>query len=377
MTEKIVALDIGSSSLRAIEATVKNGLPQILRIAELPLDSHIVENGVVVSPESLSLAIGKLWKTGKFESKKVVALASGSTLINRVLDNLPYAKDEDFKKLLPFTVTDRIPYELDEFYLDSHTLDEYRDENTLEIKKIALVTGVSKAYVDTVVGALERNGLKPQGIDALPLALIRSQSVSPTFDPRNVVASIELGSDVTTIVIHQNHQPIYLHTAPGLGGQHITERLAFELRLTFPKAEFLKIGLGANPEERNSMVQTVPKEGGQFEKISFNDFTTEQINEGKKIIAQEVSNLISHVNDIIDDSAASAEYYVSEISLNGGGAVLSTLHQRLESELNIKTTISQPFGEERSKKIDPNIFASQHRYSAVFGLLLGQDVKVK
>lgn len=380
MTDKIVALDVGSSNLRAIEAQIKNGVPQILRIAEAPLDSHIVENGVIVSLESLTIAIGRLWKQGRFESKKVFVLASGSSLFNRVLDKLPSAPDADFKKLLPFTVKDRLHFEIEDFYLDSHTLTEYRDPNdpsNPEVFKIALITGVSKEYVDGIIAALQKNNLKPQGVDALPLSLIRAHQITDKVTAKDVVASIELGADVTTIVIHQNHQPIYLHTAPGLGGKFVTERLAIELQMSFPKAEMLKIALSLPEAERENFVRTVPGANKQFETISFKDFSAQEVATAKALIAQEVSNLITHINDIIEDSAGSSDFYVSQISLNGGGAKLSTLAPRLSSELNITTEIAQPFGNERSKKVDDSVFAEQHRFSAVFGLLLGHDDKAK
>jgi type IV pilus assembly protein PilM len=374
MVEKIVALDIGSSHLRAIEAVMKNGVPQITRIMEVPLESHIVQNGVILSSESLGIALGKLWRDGKFESKDVLTFASGSSIVNRVVDDLAWAAPEDFKKMLPYSLRDRLPFDTDDYYLDEHTLTEYRKANSPELYKAVLVTGVEKTYVDSMIAALEGNGLKPRGIDALPLTLIRSHDFSEPYEAEEIVASIELGANVTTIVLHQDHQPVYLHTAPGIGGQKITERLAQELGITFPEAEFLKISLTMTPEQREKAVVTIVKDGGAAAKVNFASFSQEQVNEALSIISQEVSNLISHINDIFEDSSEDPDAKISTISLSGGGAMLYTLAQRLSSELAIPVKLSAPFGEERSRKIAKRVFDNQQRFSAVFGLLLGQHV---
>jgi len=374
MTEKIVALDIGSSHLRGIEATIANGIPRILKIAEIPIDSHIVQNGEILAPEALVVALGRLWKEGKFENKNVLTLASGSTIINRVVDALPWSKPEDFKKLLPYLVRDHVPFEIDEYYLDSHTLAEYKQPgDDVNVYKAVLLTGVNKDYVDSLVRILEANRFIPRGIDSLPLSLIRAHNFSEEYTPGQIVASIELGADTTTIVMHQDHQPIYLHSAPGLGADRITDRLALELQLERPKAEFLKIALSLNEEERETYTKTFLKEKGQVQSVQFSDFSEQDIQNANYIISQEVSNLIAHINDILEDSYTEPDSKVNVISLTGGGAKLNTLRQRLSNELSIDVKLATPFGEERSKKIADYVFDNQHAFSAVFGLLLGHN----
>lgn len=374
MTEKIVALDVGSTCLRGIEATIKRGIPQITHISEVPLDYRIVQAGEIVAPDSLPIAISRLWKEGKFDVKNVLSLAYGNSIINRVVDNLPWAQKEDFKKMLPYVLRDRLPFEIEDYYLDEHTLQEYYKSNNPDRFKTVLVTVVNKQYVDLLIGALEANNLHPKGIDALPLSLIRAHAASEPYDEDSVVASIELGATVTTIVLHQNHQPIYLHTAPGVGGARITERLARDLKITTPEAEFLKISLSKAEEDREEKSTLVSKPGGTIDKITFKSFSEDQVNQALSIVSQEVSNLIGHINDILEDYYTDPDLRVAEIILSGGGAKLETFASRLSSETSISVRLAAPFGQTKPKKMAKEVFDNQHKFAAAFGLLLGDNV---
>lgn len=369
MVEKIVALDVGSSSLKAIEATVKNGAPVISRVASIPLDTHIVESGSIVSPDSFGRAVAKLWRDGKFTAKDVTTFVAGSPVVHRLVPDVPWARPEDFKKLLPHILGQKVPFEIDDYYLDAHTLDEYRKPGEPTPLKNIAVTGVEKKNTDTLVNALSSHRLMLRKIDTLPFSLIRAYAFTEPDQKGISIASVELGSDTTTIVIHKDYQPVYIHSAPHLGARNITDRLTSELSLSFAEAEFLKVALGL-PSDIRSKVRTTVVLGSTPKQVTFESFGEEKIAAAQHIISQEVSNLIGHVNDIVDDSLGVTDNTPSKIILSGGGAGLATLRQRLGSEVAIKTELIRPFGDAQSKIVPDAVFAEQHRYAAVFGLLV-------
>lgn len=376
MVNTIVALDLGTTHIRGIEAQIKNGsLPKILRIHSMPLEAQIVESGLIENPEALTAAVKKFWAEAKFSSKNVVAMATGNAYDNRVVPDIPWSPPEDFKKLLPHYLKERLPFDVEDYYFDAHTLNEYykNDPNDNQLYKLILVAGVHRKFTDLLISVLEGAGLRPAGIDIMPLSLIRSYSLLSEAPVNSTIVSVELGGDITTIVMHKNNQPVYINTASPLGGGRITAELAQELRLTMAEADILKVGLSLPAEQQAELVATNFYEDGTTKQTAFTSFTEDQKNQALGIISREVSHIIAHIGDILEDAFASRVETPFEIVLSGGGAGLYSLLPRVQSELGIPVRVAQPFGDEASNKIDPQVFINQHTYASVFGLLVGQN----
>lgn len=373
MAEKIVSLDIGSSNLRAIEAEVKNNEPKIVKIFSTPLPPQIVEGGVILDEKGLTEEIGKLWKAAKFKARKVIVSVGGASLQMRIVPNMPWSPEKDFKTMLPFTLRDRIPLEVDEYYFDSHTLSEQRNPEDLLIYKKILVTASDKNFVDTLARVLEANKLKMLALDALPLTLIRAHHLAYDYKPNTVIASMDIGAEDFTIILHKNHQPIHQHIATGLGSSRATERIAKELKITTPEAELLKTTSGYPLNEVEDLTAIVPMPNGMVKTVKVKDFTKEQQDIVKRIIAEEVSIFISHINEILDDFFAnSQETTLHEIVLSGGGIMLNGFAPRLAAEF-MPPKIAKPFGDEASRKVAPEIFDNQHQFMVVLGTLVSRN----
>jgi type IV pilus assembly protein PilM len=376
MVNTVVALDIGTTHIRGVEAQIKNGsLPKIVKTHSVPLESDIIVSGLIVSEEGLQAALKRLWSEAKFSSKNVISMATGDSYDNRVVADIPWSPPEDFKRLLPHYLRERLPYEIEDYYFDAHTLNEYRKdaESDSQLYKLILVAGVNRVFADTLIKCIETTGMRPVGIDILPLALIRAYSTTSEAPADSTIVSVELGGDITTIVMHKNGQPIYINTATPLGGARITTAIAKELQITMPEAEMVKLGLSVTPEEQKDLIVTNFFQDGSTTQTRYVDFNNEKLDNAREIISREVSNIVTHIGDILEDAFNSRVDTPYEIVVSGGGAALVTLIPRLQTELAIATRLSQPFGEETDSKLSPTDLAKQHEYTAIFGLLVGQD----
>ena len=86
MTARIVGLDIGSASVRAVE--VKNPdkpSRMILKTQELPLPEGSVSRGEVIDVSTVSMTIRRLWAMGGFGSRDVVLGMGGPRVLSREL----------------------------------------------------------------------------------------------------------------------------------------------------------------------------------------------------------------------------------------------------------------------------------------------------
>jgi type IV pilus assembly protein PilM len=373
MAEKIVSLDVGSSSLRAIEAEVRNNEPKITKIFSMPIPGQIVESGRVLDEKSLVEEIGRLWKTAKLTAKKVIVTVGGQALQMRVVNNMPWSPDKDFKNMLPYTLRDKIPLEIEDYYFDSHTLSESRNPDDLLIYKRILLTAANKTYVDAIVAALEANKLRVLAVDAIPTALIRAHHIAYDYKPNTVVASMDIGAETFTIQIHKNHQPIHQHIASNLGGNRITERIAKELKVTNPEAELLKVTSGYPIEKVEGLTTVVPMPNGLVRTAKVKDFTDFQKQAVQQIIAEEVSLLIAHINEILDDFfATSVETTLHEVVLSGGGIMINGFVPRIAAEF-MTPKVAKPFGAEASKKVGAEIIENQHQFMVALGALISRN----
>lgn len=376
MSDTIVALDLGTTHLRGVEAQIKKGnLPKVIKIHSIPLEMGIVSSGMITDKDSLTSALKKLWTEAKFSSKKVIGMATGVSYDNRVLADIPWAPPEDFKKMLPYILKDRLPYDINDYYFDSHTLDEYYkpENNDSQLYKRVLVAGVDRKFTDAFIGAVEGAGLIPIGLDFMPLALIRVNSVNTEAPTGAVIVSIDLGGDITTIVVHQDNQPQYINTAAPLGGVRITEEISKELHITVPEAEMIKISFSVPPEERANLSATTYYEDGSTKQTSINEIPEHIINEAEKIISREAGYLIGHMSDILDDAFTSRSENPFEIVLTGRGSALHSLTERIQTEIGVPVRILKPLQHINTKKIPERILEQQEGYSAIYGLLVGQN----
>lgn len=382
MTSLIVALDLGATHIRAAEAEIKNGQPpKIKKFHSIPLEADIISAGEIVNEEALGKILKKLWAEAKFKSKFVVAMAGGESVDTRIQTDIPWSPPEDFKRLLPHYVKDTILLDdEEEYYFDAHTLYEYfkvpanTPEGTAPQRfKTIMVAAVKKRFTDSLTRAIESAGLRPYVIDILSLALIRATTDSQDIPENASVVSIEIGGDVVTIVIHRNLQPLYLNTAPNLGGIRVTQEIAKSLGISSAAAELLKTSFSVPAEHRGQLKTVFVSNDGVAKDITYSDFGTSQKETAATIIAREVTNLIIHIGDIIEDAFSTSNDAPFRIVLSGGGAGLHTLLGRLQAELGVPTVVIQPFENYKGPRIPDDVLMNQHIYAALFGLLVGQD----
>jgi type IV pilus assembly protein PilM len=368
----VVSLDIGSTAIRGIEAEIRNGEPKITNIYSIPIQSQIVDAGRIVDEEGLKKGIERLWKNAKFKSRDVILAIGGFNLQMRIVDKMPWSPEEEFKVMLQYNLRDKVPLDVDDYYFDSHTLREYRSPEDLMVYKKILVSAAEREYVNKIVEIMDSLKLRIIAIDSTPLSLIRAHHLTYDYSPNTVIGLFDIGAEIFTIEIHKNHQPLYQHIGVGLGGNRTTEKIAKELKITTPEAELLKITNGLSEEEISELSIAVPLPNGMVRTVKVSDFNPYQIQLVNQIIAEEVSVIIAHINEILDDFfATSTETMLNGIIMSGGGIMLNGLLPRLASEI-IKPTVAKPFGDNAAKKGNSEIMDNQHQFMIPLGALVSR-----
>src|SRR3954451_16339654 len=229
-----IGLDIGSSAIREVEVRRGKDDHSLTNFGQGPLPPGAVQGGTVQDPVVVTSALKQLWAACKFDTKHVMVGVTNPQLVVREMSvsNLPA---KEMQKSLPFQVRDMLPLAVERSLLDFHPLEEPGDSPTVR----GLLIAMPKEAVMTAVQAVEKAGLHVDGVDLATFALLRAAS---RLDAQ-VEAIVDIGAEVTSVVVHADGEPLIVRTVPR-GGAEITESLATRLGIPPPEAEALKCRFG-------------------------------------------------------------------------------------------------------------------------------------
>jgi type IV pilus assembly protein PilM len=251
MSSNIVGIDIGSSSLRAMELKNTGGKPLVVRYHEVSLPEGSVRRGEVLEPKAVAAAMKLLWSKGRFSSKNVVLGLGGPRVMAREL-TVPKASLLHIREALPFTVQSSLPIPAANALLDFYPISEGLTDLGPVVNGL-LVAAVKEA-VEVNVEATLRAGLRPVRVDLIPFALARA--ILPVDQSPGMKALVSIGANTTNIVITVDGVPQLVRIISS-GGDDVTRAIVARFSLDWEKAEQLKRSLGLLPSSSHGSVVEV------------------------------------------------------------------------------------------------------------------------
>jgi len=290
----VLGLDIGTSSIKAIEMT------------SLGTSFSITNYGQVAVPnpdEDLLAPLTELLQNMNVKSKRVATAVSGREVIVRYISMQP-VDDDNLSNAVRFEADKYIPYDLEEVVLDSQKLDESTIGITSSAEMKVLLVAAKRSLIEQRVQLLKEASLQPFVIDVDSFALGNAFELKSLLSPRaevegKVVALVDIGSTKTNINIMIGNTSFFTREIY-LAGNEFTEEIQKKLEISMEEAEALK------------------KEPGVF--------------------ALEIQEAVSSVvDDLANEITLSFDYFegqfereVEEIFLSGGGSQLFSLEPDFE-----------------------------------------------
>lgn len=294
-----IGLDIGSSSIRAVEVRRGKDEHALSNFGQVPLPPGTVQGGIVQEPATVTSALKQLWAACKFDTKRVRLGVTNPQLVVREMSvsNLPA---KEMRKSLPFQVRDMLPLAVERSLLDFHPLEDPGDSPTVR----GLLIAMPKDAVMTIVQAVEKAGLKVVGVDLASFALLRAAS---RLDAQ-VEAIVDIGAEVTSVVVHADGEPLIVRTVPR-GGTEITLSMATRLGLTAAEAEVIKCRFGLHGDG--------------------NPDTVTAATEAIRPLVNELRSSFTYL------ASGERQKQVTRISLCGGSALMPGLAEHLQEHLKV------------------------------------------
>jgi type IV pilus assembly protein PilM len=294
-----IGLDIGSSSIRAVEVRRAKDEYTLTNFGQVPLPPGLVQSGVITDPVAVTSALKQLWAACKFSTKHVRIGVTHPQLVVREMSvsNLPA---KEMRKSLPFQVGDMLPIAPDRSLLDFRPLEEPGTNPTVR----GLLIAVPKDAVMTIVEAVEKAGLHVVDVDLAPFAVLRAAS---RLDAQ-VEALVDIGAEVTSVVVHADGEPLIVRTVPR-GGAEITATMATRLGITAEEAEVLKCRFGLHGDGSPT--------------------TADAASDAVRPLVNELRSSFTYL------ASGERQKQVTRIALCGGGALMPGLAEHVQQTLNV------------------------------------------
>ncbi len=302
--KRVLGLDIGSHSIRALEVTRDK------KDFVITGYGHVEVSSEATVPE----AIRELLAHHRFRARKVVSSVSGKSVIVRYIDILRM-DDSSLKNAIKFELEKYIPFDVDEVVYDCERLEESAggsDATTDEMK--VLLVAVKRSLIEDHVAILQAASLQPYLIDteafALGNAFELNSSLSSWGDSSHekVIALVDIGGNKTNINILKGSSSCFTREVY-MGGEDFTSAIARKLCIEQYEAEILK----RDPKE-------------SYEEV-------------REAVLPCLDDLGSEINLSFEYFENQFERPVDEVYISGGGSRLVFLEEAFEKifEKTIKT----------------------------------------
>jgi type IV pilus assembly protein PilM len=309
--KSIVGLDIGSSSIKAVELKKVKGEVHVSHIGLERLGSDIVVDSMIVDSGSVSSAISKLFSERKFSSKLVATAVSGHSVIVKKIA-MQTVPEEEVPDILQTEAAQYIPFDMNDVNIDYQVLSDNPDEPQMDV----LLAAVKKDKILNYTNVLSLAGKVPEVVDIDAFALQNCYEYNYEPSPTSTVALLNLGASVMNINIVKGSTPLFTRDV-SVGGNQYTDALQKELDLSFDDAESFKLG---------------EKVG----KVS-DDAKLPVLQQVTEIIVLEIQKTFDFFR------ATAAGQHIEKIYLAGGSSIVPGLTEALRQEFSMPVEILNPF----------------------------------
>src|SRR6266704_6613823 len=241
----LVGLDIGSSSVKAVELSRSKKGYQLTGFACESLGPDVVVDGAIMDAPAMAASIRETLAVGKFKPKGVATGVSGhSVIVKRVV--VPAATPDEVEASLQLDAEQYIPFEISDVNLDYQLVGPSMtagDEPGMEVVLVA----AKRDKIQNHTNVIGMAGRSPEVVDIDAFALQNAFEANYLVDEDATVALLNIGASLMNINITKGGMPLFIRDV-SVGGNQYTDILQKELQLSFQEAEDLKLGKNGGSE---------------------------------------------------------------------------------------------------------------------------------
>lgn len=328
-TEHCVGLDLGSTGLRAVELRMDRREPalRVHRAAEVALPPGAIMQGRVEEPRIVTSALRKLWRQGRFSTRRVNFGLRATEVLTRQVD-LPWMEPGDFAAALRFQVQDVLPMDVDTVEVGYHLLETLTGPTPGSDKNRILLVAADRQSIANTASVLMRARLTPVGADAPAFALTRAAARIEGGPSTPLL--VDIGAQQLTIVAAHGGRPLLVRTISTLGSNSavasIAEDCDFDVDLA--SRELIRVGV-----EAPAPIVTPIAESSVFADSS-PTHSSDTVSENVAASAGRwAGSVVKEIRDSLDYLLTTSAPTVDGIFLTGRGSLIGGLSGRIAAHL--------------------------------------------
>jgi len=337
----LVGLDIGSSSVKAVELKKKGDGYELVNLGVETLGQDTVVDGAIMDAISVSTAIDKIFTDNKIKTKEVATSVSGhSVIVKRITVNA--ATEDEVANAIEYEAQQHIPFDLADVSKDYQILGPALSGGGYDVMLVA----VKREKILNHTNVLSQSAKTAAIVDIDAFALQNAFEVSYDPAPDLMVALLNVGASIMNINIVRGGVPLFTRDV-SVGGNQYTDTLQKELDLSYEDAEKLKQGgevANIQPDQKSPHIRSV-----------------------SEILLLEIQKTF----DFFRQTASTEN--IQQVFVAGGTAKIEGLVDLLKEEFKIPVEILNPFNrvEINSSKFDASYITDiAPRMTVAVGLAL-------
>ena len=323
--KNLVGVDIGSSSIKAVELLKKGSNYHLVNLGFENLSPDTVVDGQIMELNNVSNVITNIFTEHQIKTSRVAAGVSGHSVIVKNIV-LPQMSEDELRESFSWHAEEHIPFDIGDVNLDYELTS--KSAESLHV----LMAACKSDKINNVKQAIQLAGKQPVIIDIDAFALQNCYEVN--YQPRQgeIVALLNVGAATMNINILNGTRSIFARDA-SVGGSQYTGLLQKELGISFEQAEAVKRGMSLPDGIEAKPIQPI------IETVS-------------ETLALEVKQTF----DFYRTTAQESEATIQKILLAGGGSKLPGLPEFLAARFDIPVEVFDPFRtiEVDATKFDPD-----------------------
>jgi len=338
MAKQCIGLDIGSSSVKAVQLKRKGTSWALQAFGMQPLVPQTIVDGTIMDQTAVSEAIRALWSRLKLRQKEVaIAIAGHSVIIKKI--SVPMMSADQLAANIRNEAEHHIPFGRDDVEIDYHVTNPSTAMGQTELLLVAAKKEVVSDYIQVVRDA----GLSPQVVDVAAFASQNGYEANYALDERETIVLVNIGAAISNINIVRSGVSLFTRDVT-IGGNAFTEEIQKRMGIAADEAEAYKVG-GTQTEDG--------------------------------VVPQEVLHVMEGVSEVMAGEfqrsldfflATAADSNVTRIVLAGGSAKVASLHRAIERRSRLPLEVADAW---KRIEVDPSLdrtYLAAHSPEALIGV---------
>ncbi len=272
----LVGIDIGSSSVKAVELTRSAGGEAVATVGVEAVPAECIVEGAIVDRAAVAEAVRRVLAAAGIRGRDVALSLPGSAVVARRL-TLPQMSPAELAGSISWEAERLIPFDLRDVNLDYQVVGRARDADR-RTSMVVLLAAAKKSSIAEYAAAVAEAGCAAVVVDVAAFALQNAYLMSGGPDGGDSVALLNAGASTINVNIVRDGCSVFTRDI-AFGGNAYTEALRTARAISFEEAETLKKSGGSgreNLEESEPVVREVTENLLMEVEKTFDFFTAGQ-----------------------------------------------------------------------------------------------------